>query len=488
MTLPDLDREACYRALAIRDARFDGRFYTAVLTTGIYCRPICPARTPKIENCLFLPSAAAAHQLGFRPCLRCRPEVAPGLAGWKGSANTVIRALRLIAEGGLDDDGVETLAGRLGVGGRHLRRLFNSHIGASPVAVAQAHRILFAKKLIDESRLSMVDIAMAAGFGSLRRFNEVFLRTYKRPPASLRRAGRTECGAYAAIHLKLPFTPPYDWQAMIGFLAARAIPEVEEVVDGRYRRSFQIGASRGIFEVSGPEDGAYLKTTIRIDQIGGLAAVVARLRHLFDLDADIGEIDRHLATDSLLAPLVAARPGIRVPGAWSDFELAVRAVFGQQVSVAGATTLAGRLTKDFGKPLPEDLRSPGVTLLFPEAEAIAHIDPAAIGLPARRARCLESLAAAMAAEPTLLGFGEDLTAKIGRLTALPGIGPWTAHYIAMRALRETDAFPQGDLGLLRALGREGQRAGPAELAARAEFWRPWRAYAALRLWIQADHR
>lgn len=483
----DLDRDACYRALRTRDARFDGRFYTAVVSTGIYCRPICPARTPKLENCLFLPSAGAAHQMGFRPCLRCRPEVAPGVACWNGSATTVSRALHLIAEGALDDAGVDALAERLGVGARHLRRLFDRHLGASPVSVSQAHRILFAKKLIAETSLSMTEIALAAGFGSIRRFNAVFQQLYERAPSSLRRA-RIDVGRAVGVTLKLPFSPPYDWQAMIGFLSGRAIPGVEAVENDCYRRSFALDKARGIVEIRAAHGENHLLATIHTSDLTALAAIVARVRRVFDLDADIAAIDAHLSRDPILSQRVRERPGIRVPGAWDGFELAVRAVLGQQITVRAATTFAGRLAATFGEPL-QDGAAPAMKephLLFPKPEVIANADLARIGLTRSRTLTLQSLGAAMMRDRNLLRAYETLEETTQKLVTLPGVGPWTAQYIAMRALREPDAFPATDLGLLRAMQTAQGRPSPAVLANMADAWRPWRAYAALRLWVQMD--
>ncbi len=484
----DLDRDACYRALSVRDVRFDGRFYTAVRTTGIFCRPICPARTPKLEHCIFLPSAAAARQMGFRPCLRCRPEVAPGLAVWRGSASTVSRALHLIAEGAMDDAGVEALADRLGVGARHLRRLFDQHVGAAPVSVAQTHRILFAKTLINETRLSMTEVALAAGFGSVRRFNAVMQATYGRPPRDLRRStkGPDVSGEIAGVTLKLPFSPPYDWAAMTEFLVPRAIAGVEQVDQDRYRRSFALERARGVVEVRPAPGHNHLLATIRTSDITALATIVARLRRLFDLDADITAIDAHLAADPRLADAVRARPGLRVPGAWDGFELAVRAVLGQQVSVRAATTFAGRLVAAHGEPLAlarPDIEGPD--RVFPTPEAVARADLTAIGLTRARAATLNALGQAMATDRGLLRAYETLEETTDKLNALPGVGPWTAQYIAMRALREPDAFPASDLGLLRAMETPAGRPSPARLAAIAEAWRPWRAYAAVRLWMQA---
>ncbi len=481
----DLDRDACYRALRTRDPRFDGRFFTGVVSTGIYCRPICPAPIPKLENCVFLPSAGAAHQLGFRPCLRCRPEVAPGLAGWKGAATTVSRALHLIAEGGLGDDGVEELADRLGIGDRQLRRLFERYVGASPISVAQAHRILFAKKLLGETTLSMTDVALAAGFGSVRRFNDALRKTYGRPPSELRKRAPVDA-AVRGVRLKLPLSPPYDWRAMIAFLGARALPGVERVAGDRYERTFAVGPARGIVQVQAADGDNHLLATIHTTEVSGLAAVVARLRRLFDLDVDIAAVDAHLARDRRLATFVRERPGVRVPGAWDGFELAVRALLGQQITVAGARTMAGRLVAAHGAALEQgELVDGSPDRLFPLPSSLASADLTKIGLTRSRGAALSALGAAMAADPDLLRPSETLDETLAKLVALPGVGPWTAQYIAMRALREPDAFPASDLGLLRAMATSAGRPVPAALLRRAEAWRPWRAYAAMRLWMQA---
>ena len=484
----DLDRDACYRALLTKDARFDGRFYTAVTSTGVYCRPICPARPPKLEHCIFLPSAAAAHQMGFRPCLRCRPELTPGIAGWRGTANTVSRALHLISEGALNDTGVDLLADRLGVTARHLRRLFDRHVGATPISVAQTARILFAKKLLSESSLTMADIAMAAGFGSIRRFNAVMRRTYGRTPTELRRSTHPERTAAAGVTLRLPFSPPYDWRSMIEFLAARAIPGVEAVEADRYRRTFAVDGAQGLIEVAPRIEANHLLATIWTNDVRSIGAVVARARRVFDLDADAAAIDAHLASDPILADRVHARPGLRVPGSWDTFELAVRAILGQQITVVAATTFAGRLAARLGQPLESSVGTgdgaASVGLIFPTPSAIASADLTQIGLTRARATTLRKLGLAMHEDPHLLRPFEKLDATIEKLESLPGIGSWTAHYIAMRALREPDAFPASDLGLLRAMEVRGRRPTPAQMLARAEPWRPWRAYAVLRLWLQ----
>jgi AraC family transcriptional regulator of adaptative response / DNA-3-methyladenine glycosylase II len=463
-----LDRAACYRALLARDTRFDGRFFTAVTSTGIYCRPICPAKPPKMENCLFLPSAAAAHQLGFRPCLRCRPETAPGPGGWRGTGATVSRGLRLIAEGALNQAGVEALADRLGVTDRHLRRLFDAHVGAGPVAVAQSQRLLLAKALLSDSALPLTDVALASGFGSLRRFNDAFLKAYGRAPSSLRRS-RGAPGA--GLRLRLAFAPPYDWPAMASYLAARAIPGVEIVSADHYARTFRIGAAVGVVRVA-PAQGAALTVEVETSDVRALGAVATRVRALFDLDADISRITACLGADEVLARLVAARPGLRAPGAWDGFEYAVRAILGQQVSVAAASTLAGRIAERFGAPMAAGA---GLTRLFPGPDALAEaaLEECAV-LPAR-ARAIRALAAAVARQPGLLSPGED---GLAALRALPGVGPWTASMIALRAHGDPDAFPASDLALRKAMGGASAQA----LEEASQRWRPWRAYAAQHLW------
>jgi AraC family transcriptional regulator of adaptative response / DNA-3-methyladenine glycosylase II len=486
----DLDPAACYRAIATRDARFDGRLFIAVTSTGIYCRPICPARTPKPENCRFFATAAAAQEAGFRPCLRCRPEISPDLAAWRGSSNTVRRALTLIADRALDGGGeaVATLAERLGVGERQLRRLFHQHLGASPVAVAQTRRVLFAKQLIHETRLPMTEVALAAGFGSVRRFNHTFRTLFGRPPRELRHKSQRG-GEAAGITLVLPYAPPYDWRATLAFLAARAIPGVERVADGRYFRTIALDNHHGWVEIAPDTKRAALSATIRFPSLRTLPSIVARLRRVLDVGADINAIGAHLAGDPDLAPLIAARPGLRVPGAWDGFELAVRAILGQQIAVAAATGLAGRLVGACGTPLAMADAPPGLTHAFPQPEVIADADLAVIGMPRARAAALSALAAVAAKEPRLFAPGRDLEETIARLCELPGVGEWTAQYIAMRALREPDAFPAADIGLLRAMEDEtGRRPRPDELLARAEAWRPWRAYAALHLWAAGGNR
>lgn len=481
----DLDDDACYRAISTRDARFDGRLFIAVRTTGIYCRPICPARTPKRENVAFYPTAAAAQEAGFRPCLRCRPEASPELAAWRGTSNTVARALGLIETGALDGADVEALANRLGVGERQLRRLFRRHLGASPVAVAQTRRVLLAKQLIHDTALPMTDVAMASGFGSVRRFNETFRSLFGRPPIALRRSRASDSPGVTAgaVSVELAYRPPYDWDAMLAFLAARAIPGVEAVTAGRYARSIAFGEAVGIVTVV-PAHGARARVTVRFPQLRALPTILARVRRVFDLAADPVAIGAHLARDPALAPLVAARPGLRVPGAWDGFELAVRAVLGQQITVTAATGLAGKMVRAHGVALPAAVGgTEGLTHIFPTPAQLASVDLVGFGMTGARAAAVRSLAAAVAADPLIFGPRRSLDEAVATLRSLTGIGEWTAQYIAMRELREPDAFPASDIGLLRAMtGADGHRPSPGALLARAEPWRPWRAYAALHLW------
>ena len=482
MDLPPVD--VCYRALASRDARFDGRLFVGITTTGIYCRPICPARSAKRENCRFFASAAAAQGAGFRPCLRCRPEISPDAAAWRGTSNTVSRALGLIAEGGCDGDaGVTALASRLGVGERQLRRLFDKHLGAPPVAVAQTRRILFAKQLIQDTGLTMSAVAEASGFGSVRRFNDAFRKLYGCTPRALRRS-RSDT---AAVTVKLGLRPPYDWDRLIGFLAARAVEGVEIVESGRYARTIEIGGSFGSIAVV-PGRGC-LAATIRFPDVRALLGIVARLRRVFDLDADVAAIGEHLSCDQELAPLIAKRPGLRAPGGWDGFEMAVRAILGQQITVTGARRLAGKLVDLTSPPLaPETTGDERLCAVFPTAQRLAEKDIAALGMPAARLRSLKALAVAAATDPHLLDPVGTHDEAVARLLALPGFGPWTAQYWALRALRDGDAFPAADVALLRATCGDGPRPPPQMLLSRAESWRPWRAYAAQHLWAHDAER
>jgi AraC family transcriptional regulator, regulatory protein of adaptative response / DNA-3-methyladenine glycosylase II len=481
----DLDHDACYRAISVRDPRFDGRLFTAVKTTGIYCRPICPARTPRSENVVFYPTAPAAQEAGFRPCLRCRPETAPDLGAWRGVSNTVSRALSLIEMGALDEASIGALADRLGVGERQLRRLFRQHLGASPIAVAQTRRVLLAKQLIHETSLPMTEIAMAAGFGSLRRFNETFSTLFQRPPTALRRStgGDISAGVHGEVTLLLRYRPPYDWRALLDFLRARAIAGVESVEGDVYRRTIGLNGLHGTVAVQ-PADGNALRAVVRFPKLSALPNIIARLRRVFDLAADPDAIALQLTKDVALAPLVAARPGLRVPGAWDGFELAVRTVLGQQITVPAAIGLAGRLVARFGEKLQDP--DPILTHVFPEPGVLADVDLSILGMPKSRAKTLSAVAAAVVADPQIFAAGRSLEEAVAQLRALPGIGEWTAQYIAMRQLREPDAFPAADIGLMRAMvNSEGVRPSANQLLAHAEQWRPWRAYAAQHLWASA---
>ncbi len=481
-----LDPAVCYRALQARDARFDGRFFVGVTTTRIYCRPICPARTALREHCRFFPTAAAAQQAGFRACLRCRPEIAPQSPAWRGTATTVSRAMARIAEGALDGPraSVERLAGSLGVGERQLRRLFDQHIGASPLAVAQTRRVLFAKQLLHDTRLPMASVAMAAGFGSIRRFNDTFLVLYKRPPSQLRRRSVTASSA-APLILRLSYRPPFDWNALLAFFAPRAIPGVEELRDGTYRRVVRVDDHLALIAVSHLPARNALQVEIACDYVPALPVIASRLRRVFDLDADTEAIARHLSRDRALAPTVRRQPGLRTPGGWDAFEIAVRAILGQQISVTAASGLAAKLVALCGQPIA--IAGPALTHAFPTAQQLAAADLRSLGMPAARRAALQSLARAAVAQPGLFDVANTLEESIGRLRSVPGIGEWTAQYIALRGLHHPDAFPASDIGILRNAEQIfGTPFSPARLLARSEQWRPWRGYAAQHLW-SASH-
>jgi len=477
-----LDPKICERARLARDARFDGRFFIGVVTTGIYCRPVCTVRPPKARNVRFYPTAAAAAEAGFRPCLRCRPEAAPGSPAWFGTAATVSRGLRLIGEGALDGDGtVEDLAERLGVGSRHLSRLFRKHLGAPPRAVAGTRRLLFAKKLINETDLPMAQIALSSGFRSIRRFNAAFLGSYGCAPGQLRRSAtrRKTGGDGSDFVLRLPYRPPFDWTSIADYFALRATPGVESVDRDAYRRTILLDGRAGQIEVRPAPDDTALELRVVFPDPRDLFQIVERVRRMFDLAADPTDIAGHLGRDPALSTVLAAHPGLRLPGAWDGFELAVRAILGQQVTVKGASTLSGRLASAFGERMAA---ADGPTILFPTPAALAEAEVGRIGLPKARARTIRALAEAVASGAVTFDAALDPDALERRLTALPGIGSWTAQYVAMRALNEPDAFPATDLGLIRSATALGMAATAKELALRAEAWRPWRAYAAQYLW------
>lgn len=473
-----------YQAMLNRDRRFDGRFYAAVTTTGVYCRPICPAPKPKFEHVHFYPSAAGAERDGFRPCRRCRPETSPGTPVWAGTATAVNRALRLIALGMSDEEGLAALAGKVGLGERQLRRLFLKHLGAPPLAIALTRRLDFARRLIDQTRLPMSEVAFAAGFSSIRRFNDAIKRRFGRPPGELRQAAGTGPGeaAVPSIILRLPYRPPLDWAAVLRYLRARAIPGVETADETGYARTIDLAGTRGWLAVRPSSLDGELELRLQVTGTAGLLIVVERIRQLFDLDADPLLIAACLGRDQALAPLAAAFPGLRVPGAWDGFELAVRTIIGQQVSVTGATTIAGRLAARFGQPLPGPLPA-GLSRLFPPPAVLAGADLAGLGMPGIRARAIQNLAQRVVSGTLALDGTRPASETMDCLRAIPGIGPWTCQYLALRALREPDAFPGTDLGLRRSLaGLNPPGPSPPDLASRAESWRPWRAYAAMLLW------
>jgi AraC family transcriptional regulator, regulatory protein of adaptative response / DNA-3-methyladenine glycosylase II len=471
----ELDWQICSRARLSRDPRFDGKFFIGVLGSGVYCRPICPAPTAKEKNVRYFPTAAAAAAAGFRPCLRCRPECSPGTPAWVGTPNTVSRALRLISESGLDD-GVEALAERLGVGSRHLRRLFIQHLGATPSAVAHTRRLHFAKKLVDETRLPMSEIALSSGFGCVRRFNAAIRKTYHRTPTQIRHLARQK-GTLPEnqYFFRLRFRPPYHWTGMLDFLRPRATPGVEVVEDGCYRRSICLHHSHGYFEVSMETGGEGLAVRVQFDDPRALFFIIERIRTMFDLNADWAAIANTLGADPLLSACIEKNPGLRVPGCWNGFELAIRAILGQQITVKGASSLAGRLAEKFGQKFS---RNHGLSRFFPEPNVLADANLASIGLPKARAETIRSLARAVCDGKIKFEGIVDTNIFLDQLCEIPGIGQWTAQYVAMRALREPDAFPTGDLGLVRSLGLSSAR----EAEERAETWRPWRAYAAMYLW------
>ena len=480
-----LQNEQYERARLSRDARFDGQFYVGVKTTGIYCRPVCPANAPKSSNVSFYPSAAAAAEAGFRPCLRCRPECAPGTPAWRGTSTTVRRGLRLISNGALDDGDVESLAERLGVTSRHLRRLFGKHVGASPSAIANTQRLHFAKRLIDETSLPMSHISAAAGYGSVRRFNDAFRSTYGRSPRELRKLGerRNSRTVSASLSVRLPYRRPFNWPALLNFFAGRATPGVEIVTGDSYQRSISLDGQHAVMDIRPDSEDGYLALTLTGVKTGALFEVVQQAREMFDLDAPVDEIVSTLREDDRLAKLLRKNPGIRVPGAWDGFELSIRAILGQQISVKAATTLAGRIARRYGSALKlqDGSKESAVNYVFPAAERLMRARFNDIGLVRSRAATIRNVATATVRGDLFFDPTQDPDKFCERFKSIKGVGDWTAQYVMMRVLKNPDAFPATDLGLLKSLN-EAKRATPAELAQRAEGWRPWRAYAALLLW------
>jgi AraC family transcriptional regulator of adaptative response / DNA-3-methyladenine glycosylase II len=497
--------EQRYQAAASKDARFDGVFFIAVTSTGIYCRPSCPAITPKRQNVRFFKSAAAAQEAGFRACKRCRPDASPGSPEWNVRADVTARAMRLIADGLVDREGVSGLADKLGYEQRQVRRLLVAELGAGPLALARAQRAQTARVLIETTKLPMSDLAFAAGFSSIRQFNATILEVFDTPPTVLReraarrtpatggRSGLAGWGSTAAaaaagvIQLRLPFRPPLDAARLLGFLGDRAIPGVEEIADGAYRRTILLPNGSGILSLrpvdrASAKSGNFVECDLELDDLRDVGVAVQRCRRLLDLDADPVAISEFMAPDPVLGPLARTCPGRRSPGHVDGDELAMRALIGQQISVAAARTLGARLVMAYGKPLAAP--SGSLTHLFPDASTIAAADPETFPMPRARARALTGLATALASGDISLHPGADRDRETTRLLALPGIGPWTASYIRMRALSDPDVFLPTDVGVLRALRRLGTD-GDALDAARA--WQPWRSYAVHHLWATLEN-
>jgi AraC family transcriptional regulator of adaptative response / DNA-3-methyladenine glycosylase II len=498
----ELDFERCYRAVDSRDPRFDGWFYTAVKTTGIYCRPSCPATTPKRPNVTFYPSAAAAQRSGFRACRRCRPDAAPGSPEWDVRADLVGRAMRLIGDGVVDRDGVPGLAKRLGYTERHLSRMLTAELGAGPLALARAQRAQTARILIETTDLGLAEIAFAAGFGSVRQFNDTILEVYAQSPSALRERRRAPSTGAGTISLRLAYRAPLHIPSLLEFLARRALPGVEEVDDRTYRRGLRLPHGSATIELT-PAD-RWVAATLRLSDVRDLAPAVARCRRLFDLDADPDAVDATLGADPALEAAVKAEPGIRVPRSVDGFEMAVRAIVGQQVSVSSGRTTLTRLIHAAGAPGDLELRSgapisrPGLLngtpgseisggdlIGFPSAAVVAELPDSAFGMPAARRDTIRALARAVATGELDLDPGTDRERAVSRLMELPGVGAWTAGYVAMRAIGDPDVFLPTDLALRRGAAAVGLPDSPKELEAHAERWRPWRSYALIRLWRAA---
>jgi AraC family transcriptional regulator of adaptative response / DNA-3-methyladenine glycosylase II len=478
------DTARCVRAVRSKDARFDGWFFTAVSTTGIYCRPSCPAVSPRPENMTFYPSAAACQQAGYRACKRCRPDTTPGSPEWNQRADAVARAMRLIADGVVDREGVPGLAARLGYSTRQIERQLLAELGAGPLALARAQRAQTARLLIETTALPMADLAFAAGFSSIRTFNDTVREVFALSPTELRaRRPRQTVTAPGALSLRLPFRAPLHPDNLFGHLAATAVPGVEEWRDGAYRRTLRLPYGHGVVALTPRPD--HIACRLTLSDLRDLPVAISRCRRMLDLDADPVAVDGQLRTDPLLAPLVDKAPGRRVPRTVDEAEFALRAVLGQQVSTAAARTHAARLVTAHGEPV-EDPEG-GLTHLFPAPRALAALDPDALAMPRTRRTTFTTLVRELAEGRLQLGVDSDWAETRARLLALPGLGPWTADVIAMRALGDPDAFPVTDLGVRRAARDLGLPATPAALTARAAAWRPWRAYAVQYLWATDDH-
>jgi AraC family transcriptional regulator of adaptative response / DNA-3-methyladenine glycosylase II len=478
--MSEFDQQTCERARLSRDARFDGLFFIAVRSTGIYCRPVCPAPTAKPENVRFFGTAAAAEAAGFRPCLRCRPELAPGNDAWQRGDHVVAGALKLIEAGLLQEHPVDELARRVGVGARQLRRLFVERLGAPPIDVHTTRRLLFAKQLLTETRMPVTDVALAAGFGSLRRFNAAFAQANRIAPRELRRHPHT--GSDDSLSLRLIYRPPYDFASLLAFLRGRALPGIEHVDEQSYARVFGPADAPGWLRLSAwPGDEHALRLQLHCPQPAQMLAIVTRIRRMFDLDADPQAISTALLTTPQLRALMRNHPGLRLPGSWDGFEVAVRAILGQQVSVAAARTLASRIVQRYGEALPIPV-APGLERLFPTPDVLADAELRTLGITTARAETIRGVARAVLDGRVDFRVEQSLDEFVLRWVALPGIGEWTAHYMAMRALSHPDAFPAADLILRRAAAGGEAILSTKALTNLAESWRPWRAYAVMHLW------
>jgi AraC family transcriptional regulator of adaptative response / DNA-3-methyladenine glycosylase II len=480
-----MEEERCYRAVLSRDARFDGWFVTAVVTTHIYCRPSCPAMTPKRHNMRYFATAAAAQHHGFRACKRCRPDASPGSPEWNAREDVVARAMRLIADGVVDRDGVAGLAARLGYSERHLTRVVSDELGAGPLAIARAQRAHTARLLIETTELPFTDIAHGAGFGSVRQFNDTVRAVFSVAPSELRRRRRAAAATGSApgeVSLRLPAREPFDAAAIMRFLAIRCVPGVEAMVDGAYHRTLRLPHGHGAVALH-PERGG-VRAVVRVADWRDVAPAVQRCRRLLDLDADPVAVDDVLGADPVLGPLVAAAPGRRSPGHVDGAELAVRAVLGQQVSVAGARTVTGRIVAVAGERLTLD--DAHLTHLFPAPGALVALGAEHLPMPDSRRRTLRAMCAAIDRGELDIDAGSDRTDLVDRLRAVPGIGPWTASYVVMRGLNYPDSFLPTDVGVRNALARLNVDSSPRAASALAERWRPFRSYALHHLWGSLD--
>jgi len=481
------DFERCYRAVQSKDARFDGWFVTAVLTTKIYCRPSCPVRPPFARNMRFYPTAASAQKAGFRACKRCRPDASPGSPEWNVRGDVVARAMRLISDGTVDREGVTGLAARIGYTTRQLERLLQAEVGANPLALARAQRAQTARVLIETTELPFSDVAFAAGFSSIRQFNDTVRAVCDLTPTTLRQRARSRFGrgesATGALSLRLPLRTPFAYEGLFGHLAASAVPGVEEVRNGSYRRTLRLANGNGIVSLTPQPD--HVQCEIMLDDFRDLAAATARCRRLLDLDADPEAVVDALSADPDLGVLVAKAPGQRIPRTVDEHELALRVVLGQQVSIKAARTHARRIVIGYGQPVADV--NGGLTHVFPAVEHLAAIDPAHLAFPKSRQRSLTALISALAEREVVLDAGCDWDRARSQLMGLPGVGPWTAEVIAMRGLGDPDAFPASDLGVRIAAQQLGLPAEPRPLTEHSARWRPWRSYATQHLWTSLDH-